>query len=473
MTAIDIFLILLALIGALIVFGVTVSVHELGHFLAARYKGLVVETFAIGFGPTIWGKKINGVEYAIKAIPLGGFVSLPQMAPMEMVEGETQQKSEDLPPASPWAKIVTAFWGPMFSLFLAFACACILSLTGKYENIALRTTEIGFVLPDSPAYEAGIRPGDVVRSINGQPVTRWVGQASGVREAVVLSIGQTVSVDIERDGVLTTYKLIPSTDPELENLRTFGFELAPAAPVIVDSTLQGSPAERAGLLPGDLILRADGEKVYSLAQISHMLADRAGEDVILSVERDGQVMDLAIAPLFEAHRNQVIFGFSQKHFFELYYPGPFTQVRDAALLMGRTLNALVNRDSGVGVRHMSGPLGIFNHLARLVDDPRNLLAFSVFLNVNLAILNLLPLPILDGGHIVLSTVEWLRRRPTPVKVLYALQSAFFVVLICLVLFITYFDAGRVWKDWTLSRQYKAIPEEPRFILPENTTPTQE
>jgi regulator of sigma E protease len=201
MTLVEILQFAVSLVAALFVFSVTIFVHELGHFLAARRKGLEVERFAIGFGPKIVSFTRKGVEYSINWIPFGGYVALPQMAPMEMIEGSNENEAQDLPPVSPWAKIVTAFWGPLFSFLLALFCAVILFFTGKNENTTVQTTMIGYVAPDSPASEVGILPGDRIVSIDGEPMVRWTGNGGGaVTQAVLLSVKKSVEVVVERDG---------------------------------------------------------------------------------------------------------------------------------------------------------------------------------------------------------------------------------------------------------------------------------
>src|SRR5215469_12821642 len=140
-------------VEVLLLFNLLIFVHELGHFLAARWRGLKVDGFAIWFGKPIWKTKINGVEYALGTIPAGGYVSLPQMAPMEMIEGKTDNASEQLPPISPMDKIIVAFAGPLFSFLLAFAFAVIVWGIGKPELKSNESTVIGWVLPDGPAWK--------------------------------------------------------------------------------------------------------------------------------------------------------------------------------------------------------------------------------------------------------------------------------------------------------------------------------
>src|SRR5262252_7068824 len=143
-----------------LVFNLLIGVHELGHFLAARWRGLKVERFAIWFGKPIWKKKIGGVEYALGTIPFGGYVSLPQMATMEAIEGKTDEKAAQLPPVSALDKIIVAFAGPLFSFLLALAFAVIVWQVGKPINQEDNSTVIGWLDPDGPGWAAGLRPGD-------------------------------------------------------------------------------------------------------------------------------------------------------------------------------------------------------------------------------------------------------------------------------------------------------------------------
>ncbi|MEM6822752.1 MAG: RIP metalloprotease RseP [Verrucomicrobiota bacterium] len=455
-----------SILGVCVVFGVTVFVHELGHFLAARRKGLYVDRFSIGFGPKIFGFKRGGVEYIIGCIPFGGYVSLPQMAPMEMVEGKVEGDVDlsKLPPITPWAKIVTAFWGPLFSFLLALACATLLFFIGKNQNVTLKTTTVGFVEEGSPAATAGVLPGDVIKRINGQEVTHWSKNGvGGILQAIVLSSGETIKIELERDGELIIHELKPEPNPDLEGLRGVGFENLDNRymPLIVEKILtEDAPAAVAGLQSADQIVAVDGKSVYSMAQISEMITSSEGA-VTLSILRDGNPMDISVTPRLELSMDRKMIGVVWRNDFkELVYPNPLTQVQDSLLTMGLTLYALVNPKSDVGPKHMSGPIGIFDVLRKLLlKDFRDLMAFCVFFNVNLAILNLLPLPILDGGHITFAFVEWLRRKPMNVKVLYGLQTSFFIILIAFMLFVSFHDVLRIKRTSTKVKELKQIEEQ--------------
>src|SRR6476620_10370659 len=154
----------------LLIFNLLIFVHELGHFLAARWRGLKIDRFAIWFGKPIWKKKINGVEYALGTIPAGGYVSLPQMATMEAIEGKSESSGQPLPPISALDKIIVAFAGPLFSFLLALAFAVVVMIVGRPVSESETTTIIGYVEKGGPADKAGLKPGDRILEVDGQPV---------------------------------------------------------------------------------------------------------------------------------------------------------------------------------------------------------------------------------------------------------------------------------------------------------------
>src|SRR6266850_6185521 len=184
----------------LLLFNLLIFVHELGHFLAARWRGLKVDRFAIWFGKPIWKKKINGVEYALGTIPAGGYVSLPQMATMEAIEGKGESAGKPLPPISALDKIIVAFAGPLFSFLLALAFAVVVMVVGRPVSEGEMTTTIGYVEKDGPADKAGLRPGDKILEVDGKRVTKFNGMGDSVQWRIVRSEGEMVPIKVERDG---------------------------------------------------------------------------------------------------------------------------------------------------------------------------------------------------------------------------------------------------------------------------------
>src|SRR5579864_3722877 len=188
----------------LLLFNLLIFVHELGHFLAARWRGLKIDRFAIWFGKPIWKTKINGVEYALGTIPAGGYVSLPQMATMEAIEGKSDSAAAPLPQISALDKIIVAFAGPLFSFLLALGFAFVVWVVGRPVSEAEMTTVIGYVEKDGPADKVGLRAGDRIVEVDGQPVTKFMGMGDSVLWRIVSSTGETVPIKVERDGKLLT-----------------------------------------------------------------------------------------------------------------------------------------------------------------------------------------------------------------------------------------------------------------------------
>src|SRR5215471_17407677 len=197
------------LLEVLIIFNLLIVVHEIGHFLAARWRGLYIEKFGVWFGKPIWKKTINGVQYSLGSLPFGGFVALPQLAPMDIIEGKADVDRTRLPKISALDKIIVAIAGPLFSLLLALFFAAIVWAVGHPVSEADSTTVIGYVLPDSPAQKVGLQPGDKILSVDGKPVRRFIGMNDSVSWDVVSSEGDKVAVKFERDGKVQTVWVEP------------------------------------------------------------------------------------------------------------------------------------------------------------------------------------------------------------------------------------------------------------------------
>src|SRR6266700_5447102 len=184
----------------LLLFNLLIFVHELGHFLAARWRGLKIDRFAIWFGKPIWKTRINGVEYVLGSIPAGGYVSLPQMATMEAIEGKGESSGQPLPGISALDKIIVAFAGPLFSFLLALAFAVVVMVVGRPVSDTEKTTTIGYVLKGGPADQVGLRPGDQILEVDGKPVTKFAGMGDSVMWRIVRSEGEVIPIKVLRAG---------------------------------------------------------------------------------------------------------------------------------------------------------------------------------------------------------------------------------------------------------------------------------
>lgn len=435
-------------------FNLMIFVHELGHFLAARWRGLYVDRFQIWFGKPLWKKKINGVQWGLGWIPAGGFVSLPQMAPMEAIEGEVDLP-KDLKPVSPLDKIIVAAAGPLFSLLLAFFFAFIVWGVGKPE-IEMTNTTIGYFRPDSPAAAAGLLPGDKILKIDGHPVERWVGNMEGVRERVMLSEGEKIGFLIQRPGekeprLIESGFNIPETKWwQRKSLRQSGFSYAIES--LVDHVLPGSPAEKAGLKPGDVLIELDGNKLWSPLTVMDA-AEKGAPFSLLVRHSDGKESRVTVTPEIPSNWKGLekarsitglVFGSGDSARQVTVYPNPWQQVVQSLKWMKDTVLKIIAPKSDVGMEHLSGPIGIFAHIYNLlvVEQGWKLaMWFAVVLNVNLAVLNMLPFPVVDGGHVVLNFLEIIFRRPIGGRFLEIIQVGFVFVILGFFLFVTSKDFG--------------------------------
>jgi regulator of sigma E protease len=516
------------LLEVLVIFNLMIIVHELGHFLAGKWRGLVIEKFGIWFGKPLWKKKIGGVEYSLGTIPVGGFVSLPQMAPMEFVEGGTETPREQLPPVSALDKIIVAFAGPLFSFLLAIALATLVWIAGRPVSEGEATTTIGYVMPDSSAAAAGLEAGDVIIAVDGSPVSHFGGMGSdSISWQIIRSEGDTIPVTVQRtvDGVTKTLTFNPvphieATKPWARKaLRDIG--ILPAQRPMVAKVRPGSPAATAGLQPSDIITRIDGQPAYTLEAVADYVKDHPSGSHTLDVERDDHIIQLPFTPTgasiddvladspastagiepgdvitaldgkpvpdglavieyVRTHGNQPVvftvrrgddtrkftitplipvddtvphigiefqddeFGITEdgQGKFQILHPDPIEQVRSGVMSIVETVGAIASRKSDVKLQHMGGPAFIMRVYYMCFESRegwRLALWFSVVLNVNLALINLLPIPVLDGGHITLAIIEAIRRRPVNLRLLEIIQTSCFLVIVGFMLYITFFD----------------------------------
>ena len=448
---------ILVALEVVLVFNLLIGVHELGHFLAARWRGLKVERFAIWFGKPVWKKKVGDVEYALGWIPAGGYVSLPQMATMESIEGKTEENAEQLPPVSPLDKIIVAFAGPLFSFLLALVFAIVVWQVGKPSNEADNTTTIGWVDPTGPAAKAGLLPGDEILEVDGHPVHHFAPTAAdSVTWRIVTSTGTNIAIKYKREGQENTVYAVPFHRQtkwyERKALRQILITSANKATVFEVAT--NSPAAVAGLKAGDEVVALDGKKVYSFMSVvaaEQAMSNTVVRPLTLTIRRGGEQLNktlLAVKPLQPTSATPMlgIMSWIGDTNVMLTHPWPWEQVEVSAGQIFNTFGALFSKKGEIGVQQLGGAVMIIRVYSNLFQDEdgwRRVLWFSVILNVNLALLNMLPLPVLDGGHITLSLIEAVRRRPVSGKLLEKIQSGFAALLIGFMIYIAFFDAG----DW--------------------------
>ena len=525
-----------------LLFGAAIFVHEFGHFWVALKRGLIVEEFAIGFGPIIWSKEHEGILYSIRLIPAGGFVKLPQMLTSEAIEGKAEDKpegkndedeaenkngedmpepEEEMPQVSPLSKILVAFAGPLMNVVFAFVIAIFIWVAGIPEPI--NEPVIGYVGESSKEYQLGVRPGDVFDVVGGEKIDTW----QDVIYAVLDSSGNTVGVTLlQRDNkeinidlpantwdggirrlrlesrdvlevlsfetpsllgeagfepedmiqsvdgkkAYSQYHLLDMlmSDPgEKKSIKVMRkgvaveieYETPDIAGVKVGMVLdkdedgEATPASKVDIEKGDVIKRAGSKHITSTLQLIDIIrAQKEGQKLDLELLRDKKILNVEVTPV----EGRLGIGLEQeiglafkpepiRYSKELSHPTPISQIGDVLDKIAITFKALGRgKESGVGAEDLSGPVGIFGMLAIQVNHSIMLaLSFLVLLNINLAILNLLPVPVLDGGHILMSIIEWIRKEPVSARFQEWATTAFAAMLLCFFVYVTYADVKRV------------------------------
>lgn len=453
--------------AVILMFGAAVFVHEFGHYWMARLRKMKVEAFAIGFGPKILGWTRDGIEYSWRWIPAGGFVKLPQMITSEALEGSAEG-TENIPPAPPGSKILVALMGPLMNVVFAFFIATLIYILGLPEPI--NPPIVGYVAPDSAEAQMGVREGDRLLSVDGKRVKTWHDAQSNT----VLARTNVVAVVIERDGKELSFNL-----PTVIN-ETFGLKmlnLDPRDHPVVRSVEASGPADKAGLKVEDEFLSFAGVPIYNQDQLVELIRKRGGQASAVVIRRGEQRLELQVTPLVDpaTKRGRIGVGITPggRVIYEIVHPTPWAQVVKVWNQTVDTLSALVHsKQTGVGAKDLVGPVGILGMLAIQVNtDYRLALSFLVLLNINLAILNLLPIPVLDGGHILLATLEKIRRRPLSTRFVEYTTTAFAVLLISFMLYVTFFDFKRWSLFHSMFKQPTQIEQSEKPATPDTPPPS--
>lgn len=432
-------------------FGFCIFVHEWGHLLVALRRGLHVERFSIGFGLGLLGihRRIytytrNGVEYVINILPFGGYVMLPQLEPS--AEPQTSD-GRTLPHAHPVDRILTALAGPVFNILFGFLLASVVWYVGIYRPAPATFCDVIDVPENSAEFKAGLRPDDRVVAVDGKEFTRgW----ADVAEMIVLTPG-SVTLTVLRGHERREISYRPEPNPETEGLGYPFFHVR--TPTVVHRVRPRSPAAAAGVQAGDVFVEVDGKRVEDAGVFIANLQKFAGKPMTIVVERQGQRVTLPnVTPRGETEKDKKVYriGAELDAPYVLAHITPWDQFTNVIIKTGGTLRSLFTRHSLVKPKHMSGPIGIATIIGAKVyyEGVRGGLWLIVFVSFSLALFNLLPVPVLDGGHILLALVELGIRRRVPVRVSYVLYVTFASLLIGFMVYVSWYDVlrtGAIWK----------------------------
>ena len=429
-----------SLLAFLFVLGVLVFVHELGHFVVARRLGVRVLTFSLGFGPKIINVKRGDTDYCVSVIPLGGYV---KMAGESLGEARSGGDDEFMSKTK-WERFLILIAGPAMNLILA-----VLVMWGVlYQGAEVPAYEqeppvVGRVVEDSPAEQAGIRPGEQIVSVAGRAVETW----DDLFVAVMPRADREIPV-VVRDGLgrERTLDVVPAARTEYE-MGDLG--VGPAMRPQIINVAPGDPADRAGLQVGDVIVAIDGADVAG-GDFVDRISTSAGTPLAFTVQRGDRTEQVRVTPEMQGDRAMIGVGFSP---YELRVMEPgFFEALSMSLernyewsgLIFQTLAGLLTAETSP--RQLVGPVGI----AQLSGGAAQvgwvaLFSLMAMISLNLGILNLLPIPILDGGHIFIMAMEGVSRRDFSMRVKERMLLAGFVVLMMLMVTVIYNDLTRI--EW--------------------------
>jgi regulator of sigma E protease len=426
----------------LVVIGILVLVHELGHFLAAKLFGMRVDRFSIGFPPRAFGKQIGETDYCVSWIPIGGYVKIAGMVDESF---DTEFMNEDPKPwefrSKPiWQRMIVICAGVAMNILLAVLVFWgIIFYQGKtVKPIAV----VGYAVSESPAAKAGFQSGDVILDVNGKHATYWEEIENSIYSE---ALSGELSIDIRRGGTPMVIHIVrPQTSEILEN----GLGLFPMGTVaIVTGVTAGDPADRAGIKPGDLILGVNGQEVL-FSSLQELVKRNAGKEIELKRKHGEEISEVHLTPTTDG-RIGVSFlpaynGRLENVHFSLL--GAFPEgIRDAWNMSWMNLKSIYQIFVGrVSLsKSVAGPIMIAKLATRSAEGGLlNFLGFMALLSMNLAILNLFPFPALDGGHAMFLVYEAVFRREIPSKVKIALQQVGFVLLLVFMAFVLYNDIVR-------------------------------
>ena len=416
------------LLAFIFVLGVMIFVHELGHYGVAKYLGIRVEVFSLGFGPRLLGFRRGDTDYRVSLLPLGGYV---KMAGENYDESFTGSGDEFL--ARPKRhRFAVAIAGPLMNIVLAILLsAATYTLGVRVLTYRSGPAEVGAVASGSPAEAAGIQVRDTIVAIDGDEVSTW----QDAEIAIATSPGQSLLLTLDRGGNRINKRVLVTLASDRVEVGTIGVE--PWIPFLITGTMEGSPAEAAGLQPGDEIIEVRGKNgsVREPSAISPFVSEREGEPLLFKLRRGEEFLEATILP--ELIEGKVLIGVErgppvhiEKYGIVESLTRSIRRNGEMVLLIGHIIGKIVT--GRTSLRSMSGPIEIARYSGAAASGGLvPLMGFMALVSLNLGIFNLFPIPVLDGGLIAMLAIEGLIGRDLSLKVKERIFQAGFIFLILL------------------------------------------
>ena len=431
---------LTGIVAVAIGLGVMVLVHEWGHFVVARFFGVRVEVFSIGFGPRLFGTRRGPTDYRISALPLGGYVRMAGDNPAEERRGDP----DEFLSKPRWQRVLIALAGPTTNFLMAVVLTAALFVHGgEQPSYADKPVVIAGVVKGSAAEKAGIQAGDRIVGFAGVNNPTWDRVAL---ELALSAPGHSEPVKIDRNGQLLT----TSVQSEPQPFNVLGY---PAEPVVVGAVAPSLPAQHAGLMEGDSIATANGQHLEAPSQFSGLVQQNGGKPMTLEIVRSGQPMTLELTPMWGDPGDGmprweigITFRFvtSPKRYSP---PAAMVKATQFHIVLANKLVYLVGQlfTGKVSLKQVQGPLGIVQESSRAAKRGfGDLVSLMALVSLNLGILNLLPIPILDGGHILMLSIEGLLRHDLSLKIKERFVTVGMVFLLLVFLIVMYNDVLRLF-----------------------------
>jgi len=425
------------LLAFLFVLGVLIFVHELGHFLAARRVGVRVLTFSLGFGPKLVKVVRGDTEYCISAVPLGGYVKMAGESPDDPRSGAP----DEFMSKSKWERFQILIMGPVMNILLAVVVlAIVLAQGAEVPAFEDKSPLVGDVEKGSVAEKAGIQRGDRLLTIAGEEVPTW----NDVGMAVATKPNRDIPITFSRDGRTQSVTVRPVAQGKYE-MGDIG--VLPDVSPHVRSVVSGDPADRAGIKAGDVVVAVNGERMVFARHLAEAISKNANNQIDLLIRRGGAEQHISVTPQLRGDRGLIGVSISEET--RTFKPGPmeavWLSVKQNASSSGLIFKTLAGLFTGsTSVRQLQGPVGI----AQLSGESAeagwvSLLSLMAVISLNLGLLNLMPVPVLDGGHILIMALEGVARRDFSMQVKEKMLLAGFLVLMVLMVTVIYNDLTRI------------------------------
>ncbi|HEV2491407.1 MAG TPA: RIP metalloprotease RseP [Candidatus Acidoferrales bacterium] len=429
---------------AIVGLGIMVLVHEWGHFIVARLFNVRVDVFSIGYGNRIFGWRRGDTDYRLSVFPFGGYVRMAGENPTEELTGAPYEFL-----GKPrWQRFFIILAGPTMNAVLAFALMWGLYVVGMPVAAYMqRPVEVAGVLPDSPAAKAGIQPGDKIVEINDTKIANWEQAGS---DSLVIP-GRDLTVHVERSGGIVPLKVaVPQNVSDLFSVLGY-----PKERVIVDQVDPNLPAAKAGLKHGDEIISANGQTAVNFAALQEMIQKSPGKPVDLVVRRDAKEIALTMLPINtdpgDGGGKRWVVGYT-RILDTVHESYPVLQAAQQSWtentsMVKQVLAVLTGLFTGrVSLKELAGPVGIVRMSSEAAKlGAAEFIFFMAFLSINLGILNLLPIPILDGGHVLMLAIEGTLRRDLSLAVKERFVQVGLVFLLAVFGFVMYYDVVRLFQ----------------------------